>query len=151
MDFLHKKISRVDDVVYFLCSSVEEPYYFVRMKGQIKEMTVTDDIVTYRLQLIEILESLDIIRECVVGKHFRLKCIRRKQHPIKDKLIRGTHLGDGQLRTSINNQLKSSYFDISIMTTFSDENTMNEKLEMVNKYNIDKLSRRVEFLSHRQI
>lgn len=151
MDFLHKKISKIDDVLYFLCSSVEEPYYFVRMKGLIKEMTVTDELVTYRLQLLEILEPTNIIRECIVGKRFRMKCIRRKQSPYKDALIRGSNLPDGQLQTTIKNQLKNSYFDISIMTTFTNESQMNEKLELVNQYNIDKLMRRVEFLSHRQI
>lgn len=151
MDFLHKPISNIDEPIYFLVSSVEEPYYFVRMKGIIRESTITDEVVTYRIQLTNILEPVDIIRHCIVGKHFRMKCIRRKTSPYKDLRIRGISVTDAELSTAIVNQLKRSYFDVSIMTTFTNENVMNDKLSLVNLHNIDILTRRVEFLSKRQM
>lgn len=151
MDFLHKPISNIDDQIYFLVSSVEEPYYFVRMQGVIRESTITDEVVTYRIQLTNILEPADIIRQCIVGKHFRMKCIRRKTSPYKDLRIHGYSANDTDLRMNIINQLKKSYFDVSIMTTFTNEDVMNEKLSLVNSHNIDILTRRVEFLSKRMI
>lgn len=151
MDFLHKPISNIDEPIYFLVSSVEEPYYFVRMQGIIRESTITDEVVTYRIQLTNILEPIDIIRQCIVGKHFRMKCIRRKTSPYKDLRIHGFSATDTDLRMIIINQLKKSYFDVSIMTTFTNEDVMNEKLSLVNSHNIDILTRRVEFLSKRMI
>lgn len=151
MDILHKEISKIGDILYFIVSSVEEPYFFYRMKGEIMEMTVTDDHVSYRLKLHEILEDEDTIRGYIVGKHFRMKCIKKKVTPYIDKKIRGTGVSSQQLISYIKNSLSLSWFDVSIMTTFKTEDQMNEAVSKVNMYNIDKLSSKIDYLSKRNI
>lgn len=152
MDLLHKTLSQVGDEIYFLTSSVEEPYYWVRMKGEIKELTVTDTVISYRIQLKEILEPNSIIRECIAQKKFRIRSIKKKQKPFLDYLIRcRINIPDVQMSKYIIDQMKNRWFDVSIMTTFFEEDTMNDKLALINKHNIDILMRRADFLSHRNI
>lgn len=149
MDLLHRKLSSVDDEIYFIASSIEEPYYFVRMRGVIKEITTGDEFITYRIQVVEILEPISVIRECITNKRFRIKSIGRKRQHYVDKYIRGYDIPDNELHMSLIKRLSKSYFDVSIMQTFETLDIMNSKLEFINKYNIDKLARRVNYLSMR--
>lgn len=152
MDVLHKTLSQVGDEIYFLTSSVEEPYYWVRMKGEIMEISVSETVITYRIQLKEILEPNSIIRTCIAGKHFRVRLIRKIQKPFLDYAIRcKVDVPDTKMSSHIINQMKKRWFDVSIMTTFLDETSMNATLEKVNKHNIDVLMRRADFLSHRNL
>ena len=149
MDLLHRTLSSVGEYVYFICSSIEEPYYFVRMRGEIMESTVTDEHISYRLRLTEILEPTSVVRECIANKHFRMKCVRKKTSHYLDKVIRGTDLSDMDLVPGIIKRVQKNWFDISIMTTFLSQEEMDQKLSRVNQYNIDKLMKRVDFLSKR--
>lgn len=152
MDVLHKTLSQVGDEIYFLTSSVEEPYYWVRMKGEIMETTVTDTVITYRIQLKEILEPNSIIRTCIAGKRFRIRSIRKVQKPFFDYAIRcRIDIPDTKMSEHIISQMKRRWFDVSIMITFLTEESMNATLEKVNKHNIDVLIRRADFLSHRNL
>lgn len=152
MDILHKKLSQVGDTIFFLTSSVEEPYYWIRMKGEVMEITYTDDIITYRIQLKEILEPHSIIRTLICGHHFRIRSIRKKQKPFFDYSIKcKINVPDNDMLNIIINQMKNRWFDVSIMTTFLNEDDMNEKLQQINKHNIDVLMKRIDFLSHRNI
>lgn len=151
MDLLHKKISEVGDIVYFICSPIEEPYYFVRLRGEIMEVTVTDEHVSYRLKLVEIVEPMSIIRDCMCGKHFRMKCMRRKTSHYLDKMVRGSDFKDTELASGIVKRLSKNWFDVSIMTTFHEQDDMDNKLSIINQYNIDRLTNRVDFLSKRSL
>lgn len=152
MDVLHKTLSQVGDTIYFLTSSVEEPYYWIRMKGEIMETSITDTVITYRIQLKEILEPNSIIRTCIAGKHFRIRSIRKVQKPFLDYAIKcRLDVPDAKMSSHIINQMKSRWFDVSIMTTFLDEQSMCDTLQKVNKHNIDVLMRRADFLSHRNL
>lgn len=149
MDLLHRTLSAVGDQVYFICSSIEEPYYFVRMRGEIMETTITDEHISYRLRLTEILEPVSIIRECIANKHFRMKRVRRKTSHYLDMNIRGTDLSDNDLAAGIIKRVQKNWFDISIMTTFLTQEEMDQKLSRVNQYNIDRLMKRADFLGKR--
>lgn len=152
MDLLHKPLSQVGDLIYFIISSVEEPYYYVRFRGEIMEVSVSETQVTYRIKPKEILETYDVIRSCICGKHFRIRNIKASQRPFVDYMIKcRANVADTDMISVILRQMEKRWFDVSIMTTFLTEDNMNDKLSSVNKYNIDVLTRRVDFLSKRNL
>lgn len=152
MDILHKNLSQIGDSIYFLISSVEEPYYWLRMKGEIMEISASDTIITYRIRLNEILESIEIIRNYICWKHYRIRSIKKKQKPFLDYYIKSRiDIPDERLVSFIVDQMKNRWFDVSIMTTFDTEQKMNDRLSIVNKHNIDILSKRIDFLSKRNL
>lgn len=151
MDLLHKQISEIGSNHYFIVSSIENPYLFLRFRGELMDMTVEEDKVFYRMKPTEILETITDIRNFVVGKHFRMKCTRKVATYYKDMKMKGWNKSDAELVRYLLDSCKNNWFNVSIMTTFQTEDEMNQKMSLINKNTIDRLVSITDLLSQRSI
>lgn len=151
MDLLYKQLSNVGDSLYFIASSIENPYLFLRFRGELMEMTVNEDSVYYRIKPTEIFESITDIRQYIVGNHFRMKCCRKVASPYRDFKISGWNKTDHELVSHVIKLCEKNWFSVSMMTTFKTEEEMNRKMSLINKHTIDRLTHIVTMLSERSI
>jgi len=138
MDALVRKIHRHNDTVFFIRSSVENPYVYLRFVGVVKEVEIKEDKVYYRIQVKRVLESMSTIQKYMNRARFRVKNAIDSKYI--DKFFYVYDIEERFFEEHFRLKYNNYYFDLPSLFVFSTESEMENELSKINKYLIDKLS-----------
>lgn len=147
MDILHRKLLKPGDKCYFIRSSVEEPFIYLRFEGEIKEVETTDDIIQYRIAITNILEEYQFLLLHMDNVRFRVKNTECNRYI--DKFFYIYSLNTSNFINDFIFTYKKYWFDVPSVFVFTDIQTMTEYLEELNKHLSDKLVSTIKILSNR--
>lgn len=151
MDLLHRKIKDINEDVYFLISSIENPYYFIQCHGIINNVIVHQDIIIYNIKVLDVLESSDMLLKLLMNnQRYRVYQNTKKYGRTINKKIITNKLTTQNIKQSFLNIFKKYYFEVPCMFTFDSYDEMKSNLTTLNTELISLLNERIEFITRRQ-
>jgi len=147
MDILNRKVLHDGDSCYFYVSSVESPYVYIRLKGEVVEKhTINEVQIIYRIKVLEVLET-DIMQHNYLNSNsYRTFDLSRKVNTTKTFY----NFDLKNLNDFVKECLDNKYlFECSSATVFEDEPTMQLEFKNFNQYIKDLLHNTINELNLR--
>lgn len=77
MDILHRKLHKIGEIVYFLRSSIENPFLYIRFRGLVKDVIIEGESITYHLKVVQVHENFEDVKLHLNRVRFH---VRGKRH-----------------------------------------------------------------------
>lgn len=130
MDILNRKVLHDGDSCYFYVSSVESPYLYIRLKGEIVEKhTINEVQIIYRIKVLEVLENELMQHNYLNGNSYRAYDLNRKVNTTKTFYNFDLKNVDDIIKERIDEKY---LFECSSATVFEDEKTMQREFKDFN-------------------
>ena len=149
MDALFKKIQHVNDIVYFVRSSVENPYIYIRFTGFVREVEVREDRVFYRIQVLRVIESYEFCQQFLNRARFRVKNAIDAKYI--DKFFYVYDIEQNSFTREFAKRYSCYWFDMPSMLVYSNEADMENDMSKINKHLMDKLGNTLNTIAKRVI
>lgn len=147
MDALYKKLHHVNETVYFLRSSIENPYIYLRFIGTVRELQVDDDKTYYRICIDRVLEDQNTIQRYLNRARFRVKSgIDGK---FIDKFFYVYDLPLSTFENALKRRFYNYWLDMPSMLVYSTHDEMVDGLNSINEHLIKKISNTMQELQIR--
>lgn len=153
MDLLHRKIKEVNEELYFLISSNENPYYFIQCFGVIRNTRIYDDVIIYDVQIMDVLETKDYLNEVLQNNQtFKIfRNTKRTKRWYNKKVISNTFINNiDNIKHLFLNNFKKHLFEVPCMMSFDSYEEMNQNVINLNSEFITILNEKIDFLVKRK-
>lgn len=149
MDILHRKLHAVEDVVYFLRSSLENPFLYLKFRGIVKEVLIEGEAITYQIKVMQVHESFEDVKLHLNRVRFRVRAKKINRY-----LDKWTYSFDVREKTYSDDFCKkySNYlFDVPSLLVFDNRDEMNENMNRLNTKILKNLNRFTTLVKARTI
>lgn len=138
-DILNRKILDVGDKCYFIRSSSDSPTVYIRFKGIVGKIDARKDRVYYYIEVQEVVETLQVIKDYVHQKSYRVSSESNKYRFLKTIHVLDL-LSAKDFNVAFNNRFKNILFEVPMILTFESSIEMNRQIAKVNTHLLDRLA-----------
>lgn len=132
MDILNRKVLNNGDSCYFYVSSVESPYIYIRLKGEIVEKhTINDVQIIYRIKVLEVFETELAQHNYLNNKSYRTYDLSRKVNTTKTFYNFDLENQKDFLKERVDQKY---LFECSSATVFEKQEDMHREFKKFNEY-----------------
>lgn len=149
MDILYRRILKVGDPCFFLRSSVENPFIYLRFAGIITEVETWEESTDYRIRVGKILEDYDTIMKFMNRVRFRV--CNRKNDSFIDKYFYTYDIPVESFDLTFAERYKQYEMDVPSLFVFDNMNELEKEMSNINKHLSDQLNENLKWLNKRII
>ncbi|AFF28266.1 gp268 [Sphingomonas phage PAU] len=147
MDILHRKLHAKDDVVYFLRSSIENPFLYLRFRGIVKDVIIEGESITYHLKTVQVHESFEDVKTHLNRVRFRVR--GRKINRYLDKWTYSFDVREKTYSDDFCKKYANYLFDVPSLLVFETRDELETNLNKLNKKILNDLNRYTHFVKVR--
>ena len=149
MDILYRRILKVGDPCFFLRSSVENPFIYLRFAGVITEVETWEESTDYRIRVGKILEDYDTIMKFMNRVRFRV--CNRKNDSFIDKYFYTYDIPVESFDLTFAERYKQYEMDVPSLFVFDNMGELEKEMSNINKHLSDQLNENLKWLNKRII
>lgn len=147
MDILQRKLLKIGTPCFFVASSVEEPFIYLRFAGIISDKDNIEDNTIYRIRIVKVLEEYTYINKFLNRVRFRVK--NQKDGKFIDKYFYTYDLDKNNFDFEFAERFKNYHIDISSLFVFDNIPELERELSTINKHINDKLVNTLKWVGKR--
>lgn len=149
MDILYRRILKVGDPCFFLRSSVENPFIYLRFAGIITGVETWEESTDYRIRVGKILEDYDTIMKFMNRVRFRV--CNRKNDSFIDKYFYTYDIPVESFDLTFAERYKQYEMDVPSLFVFDNMGELEKEMSNINKHLSDQLNENLKWLNKRII
>lgn len=139
MDILHRKLHKEGDVVFFLRSSIENPFLYLRFRGIVKEVVIVGEIITYHIKTVQVHESFEDVKKHLNRVRFRVR--GEKIARFLDKITYSFDVREQTYSDDFCKKYTNYLFDVPSLLVFENRDEMETNLNRLNNKVLKSLNR----------
>lgn len=148
MDILQRKLLDSGADCYIIRASLDHPFVYLRFSGRVIRRYTNNDIISYHVQITDVLEDKDMIRQFMNRSRFRTYN-ENNGRVTNQVLYTYDILDDAGFQQKFTNRYRMSYFDLHSSLVFESAADMQTAFSKANGHLINKLKTSLNILKSR--
>lgn len=149
MDIIQRKLLDVNSDCYMIRASVDAPFIYLRFRGRVVHRYTNGDMTSYHVQVHEILEDTNVIKQFMNRARFRTYAINTGR--ISNRVLYTYDIVDDiNFQQTFRERYKNQHFDVHTSLVFETHDEMSEAYVKSLSYLTESLTSTLKILQERQ-